>query len=372
MPRYKYVANRVLTAIENRVLGTDLSEMHTGYRAYSRDFLLTVPFLRNAPGFSFDSEMLMQAVHFGFRVREVPARARYFADASSTDLRDSIVYGLKTLGAAAGCAAPLGRPPLAQVPAVSRVTGERVVTADRRLQPDLAAARGGLRRVCPLLPPGRVLDLGCGVGHSYELLAPRETVGVDLDAGALAGQQRETQVADMRALPFADGTFASVLSVQSIEHVPDPERVLAEVARVLEPRGVAVFVTPNRLTFGRPDEVIDPYHYVEYRRGAAAGAVRPGVRRGRALGPVRLRALRRAGRRRAPAARLAAPPRPAPPPARAPARAAQAPLRQARRERSDADPRAPGRSSAGILQSAPRTARAGAGPGRRSAGPAPG
>ena len=100
MPRYKYVANRVLTAIENRVLGTDLSEMHTGYRAYSRDFLLTVPFLRNAPGFSFDSEMLMQAVHFGFRVREVPARSRYFADASSTDLRESIVYGLNTLGAA--------------------------------------------------------------------------------------------------------------------------------------------------------------------------------------------------------------------------------------------------------------------------------
>jgi SAM-dependent methyltransferase len=65
-------------------------------------------------------------------------------------------------------------------------------------------------------------------------------------------------------LPFADRSFASVLSVQSIEHVPDPERVLAEVARVLEPRGVAVFVTPNRLTFGRPDEVIDPYHYVEY------------------------------------------------------------------------------------------------------------
>src|SRR6187431_878741 len=57
MPRYKYVANRVLTAIENRVLGTDLSEMHTGYRAFSRDLLLTVPFLRNAPGFSFDSEM---------------------------------------------------------------------------------------------------------------------------------------------------------------------------------------------------------------------------------------------------------------------------------------------------------------------------
>ena len=112
-----------------------------------------------------------------------------------------------------------------------------------------------------------MLDLGCGVGHSYHLLAPRETVGVDIDAGALAGQDRETVVADMRELPFADGSFASVLSVQSLEHVPDPERVLAEVARVLEPGGVAVFVTPNRLTLGRPDEIIDPYHYVEFDAG---------------------------------------------------------------------------------------------------------
>jgi glycosyltransferase involved in cell wall biosynthesis len=100
MPRYKYVANRVLTGIENRVLGTSLSEMHTGYRAYSRELLLTVPFLRNASDFSFDSEMLMQAIHFGFRVAEVPARSRYFADASSTDLRESTVYGIKTVAAA--------------------------------------------------------------------------------------------------------------------------------------------------------------------------------------------------------------------------------------------------------------------------------
>jgi SAM-dependent methyltransferase len=67
----------------------------------------------------------------------------------------------------------------------------------------------------------------------------------------------------MRALPFPDASFASAVSIQSIEHVPDPDRALAEMARVLAPGGVAVIVTPNRLTFGRPDEIIDPYHYVE-------------------------------------------------------------------------------------------------------------
>ena len=74
MPRWKYTVNRVLTAVENRIMGTELSEAHTGYRAYSRRLLMTVPFLRNSADFSFDSELLMQAVHFGMRITEVPAK----------------------------------------------------------------------------------------------------------------------------------------------------------------------------------------------------------------------------------------------------------------------------------------------------------
>jgi len=144
-----------------------------------------------------------------------------------------------------------------------RITGERVVTPAGGFIPTWQRHVAAYKLAEPELGPGRVLDLGCGVGHSFGLLAPRETVGVDIDPDALAGQERETVVADMRALPFADGAFASVVSVQAIEHVPDPERVLAEAARVLEPGGVAVFVTPNRLTLGRPDEIIDPYHEVE-------------------------------------------------------------------------------------------------------------
>ncbi len=101
MPRWKYLANRALTTIENRVLGTHLSEAHTGYRAYSRRLLLTVPFLRNSIDFSFDSELIMQAAQFGMRIEEVPAACRYFRDASTVGFRSGVVYGLKTLWACA-------------------------------------------------------------------------------------------------------------------------------------------------------------------------------------------------------------------------------------------------------------------------------
>ena len=148
------------------------------------------------------------------------------------------------------------------------VTGERVTTPAGGFNPTWqrhVAAYGLCAQLLPAESP--VLDLGCGVGHSYGLLEPRETVGVDIDAAALSGQARQTVVADMRSLPFPADSFASVLSVQSLEHVPDPERVVAEAARVVRPGGVVVFVTPNRLTFARADEIIDPYHYVEFAAG---------------------------------------------------------------------------------------------------------
>jgi SAM-dependent methyltransferase len=144
------------------------------------------------------------------------------------------------------------------------ITGERVATARGGFNPSFQRHRAAYRLCAGLLGDGTVLDLGCGTGHSWQELAPRRTVGVDLEPSVLAGQGRETHVADMRNLPFPDGSFCSVVSVQSIEHVADPEAVLVEVVRVLEPGGRAIFVTPNRLTFGRPDEIIDPYHYVEY------------------------------------------------------------------------------------------------------------
>jgi glycosyltransferase involved in cell wall biosynthesis len=101
MPTYKIVANRALTTIENWVLQSSFSELHTGYRAFSRDLLMTVPFMRNNLGFVFDSEMIMQSVHFGFRIAEVPARTTYGGDVSSIGPATSTIYGLRTLGVAA-------------------------------------------------------------------------------------------------------------------------------------------------------------------------------------------------------------------------------------------------------------------------------
>jgi SAM-dependent methyltransferase len=145
-----------------------------------------------------------------------------------------------------------------------KITGERAVSSAGGFNPAWQRHAAAYALCEPFLGRGRVLDLGCGTGHSYHRLAPRETVGVDIEPDALAHQDRETVVADMRELPFADSSFGSVIASHAVEHVPDPHRVVREAARVLEPDGFAAFVTPNRLTFGRPDEIIDPFHYVEF------------------------------------------------------------------------------------------------------------
>jgi GT2 family glycosyltransferase len=99
MPWWKRIGNRFLTASENRVLGLRLSEYHTGYRAYSRRFLQAIPFLENSNDFVFDTQVLIQAATFGFKIGEVPAIGKYHEDASSVSFSTSTVYGLKTLGA---------------------------------------------------------------------------------------------------------------------------------------------------------------------------------------------------------------------------------------------------------------------------------
>ncbi len=97
MPRWKYAANRFLTALENRAFGLQLSEYHSGYRAYSRRLLETIDYHANSDDFVFDQELVSQVVAAGFRIREIPVPTRYFTEASSVNFRRSVVYGLGTL-----------------------------------------------------------------------------------------------------------------------------------------------------------------------------------------------------------------------------------------------------------------------------------
>jgi glycosyltransferase involved in cell wall biosynthesis len=103
MPLYKYVANRVLTAAENVLIREKLSEYHTGYRAFSRRLLETLPLDENDNDFVFDNQMLVQAVYFGFSIAEVTCPTLYFDDASSINLQRSVHYGLGVLWTGLQC-----------------------------------------------------------------------------------------------------------------------------------------------------------------------------------------------------------------------------------------------------------------------------
>jgi glycosyltransferase involved in cell wall biosynthesis len=100
MPLYKYIANRVLTFVENVLTGLKLSEYHTGYRAFRREVLEALPLERNDDDFIFDNEILLQAAFWNFRIAEITCPTKYFPEASSINFRRSLKYGLQCLSRA--------------------------------------------------------------------------------------------------------------------------------------------------------------------------------------------------------------------------------------------------------------------------------
>jgi len=97
MPVYKYLANRLLTIVENLWTGENLGEWHSGLRAYKREVLETIPWGGNSDDFVFDSQFLVQCVHFGFRIGDLPVPVRYMREASSINFTRSMEYGMLTL-----------------------------------------------------------------------------------------------------------------------------------------------------------------------------------------------------------------------------------------------------------------------------------
>jgi hypothetical protein len=100
MPLWRYIPNRVITLVENVLTGAKLSEYHSGYRAFTRRVLETVPFRQNSDDFVFDNQMLMQVLWSGFKIGEITCPTKYFPEASSINLWRSVVYGFGCLGAA--------------------------------------------------------------------------------------------------------------------------------------------------------------------------------------------------------------------------------------------------------------------------------
>lgn len=97
MPLYKYLNNRFLTIIENIILGQNLGDFHSGFRAYTREVLEKIPYDNNSDDFVFDSQFLAQAVYFGFKIGDIPMPCRYFEEASSINFKRSLKYGLQTM-----------------------------------------------------------------------------------------------------------------------------------------------------------------------------------------------------------------------------------------------------------------------------------
>ena len=240
MPLYKYVGNRILTRFENRMLGTELSEFHSGYRAYSVKALASIPFEANADGFNFDTEIIIQLVDAGKRIVEVPIPTYY---------GDEICYvdGMKY---AKDVSFDVLRYRLAKLGFMSGEMGS--VGDEYAMKPSDESSHSVVLRWLEQMPPARVLDLGCSGG----LLSKRmrdlghQVTGVDrLELpGVLTRVDRFIHADLDRGLPQEiddEGPYDVVVAADVLEHVREPERLLEQVRQVLVPRGVLVASVPN-------------------------------------------------------------------------------------------------------------------------------
>lgn len=238
MPLYKLAGNKILTRFENRMAGTNLSEWHSGYRAYSVAALSELPFERNDDDFNFDTQIIVQLVEAGKTMVEIPIPTFYGDEICYVNglryarlvARDVLRYRAHKLGFG---------------------SGELAFASDAyeaKSSPD--SSHGRILRWLGERPPGRVLDLGCADGHlAGELRAAgHHVVGVDV-AAADGVKDRVDQFVqadlDRGVPPEVKGPFDVVIAADVLEHVRRPEAILDELHGVLTPSGVVVASVPN-------------------------------------------------------------------------------------------------------------------------------
>jgi SAM-dependent methyltransferase len=240
MPAYKYIGNRILTRFENRVLGTRLSELHSGYRAYSVRALASVPFGRNSDDFNFDTQLLIQLTHAGKRIVEVPIPT-YYGDEIGH------VNGLKY-------AAEVSGDVLRYWAARRGLLADSVVEIGPEYE--LKGGEGGshhvVQRWLERMPPARVLDLGCSSGQLAERVRSfgHRVTGVDLQElpGVHARVDRFLRADLDQGLPLDlgdGGVYDVVIAADVLEHLRNPQRLLEQIREVLAPRGTLIVSVPN-------------------------------------------------------------------------------------------------------------------------------
>jgi glycosyltransferase involved in cell wall biosynthesis len=240
MPLYKHLGNRILTRFENHMLGTELSEFHSGYRAYSVDALSRLAFEQNSDGFDFDTQIIIQLIDAGKRILEVPIPTyygdeicyvdglKYARDVTAATLR----YRLNTLG--------FGSP------------GMGGVGDEYALKEGEQSAHAVILRWLERSPPARILDLGCSGGLLAERLRAlgHSVTGVDiLELEHVRDRVDHFVQGNLdNGLPpeiERDGPFDVILAADVLEHVRAPELILDQSRKLLAPRGVLIASVPN-------------------------------------------------------------------------------------------------------------------------------
>ena len=238
MPLYKYVGNRILTKVQNAIVGTELSEWHSGYRAYSVAALRDIPFDRNSDGFDFDTEIIVQLHEASKRIREIPVPTYYGDEICRVDgLRyardvtvDTARYRLHRMG--------LG-------------SGELAFARDAyELKVDPRSSHGRIVEWLRDRPPSRILDLGCSHGVLSAQLRSlgHHVTGIDVtEHEGVGGRVDQFIAADLNhGIPSEAGeNYDVVVAADVLEHMRRPDRLLAEAQRCLRAGGTVIASIPN-------------------------------------------------------------------------------------------------------------------------------
>ena len=239
MPTYKYVGNRILTTWENAMAGMELSEWHSGYRAYSVAALADIPFERNSNGFDFDTEIILQLHEAGKRIVEIPIPTyygdeichvngiKYAADVTRTTGR----YRLHKMGFGSG-----------ELAFASQESYE--------MKHDPASSHGVILSWLAEQPPRRVLDVGCSDGRLGQHIKAlgHHVVGVDhVESDSVRERLDDFVVADLidGDLDAVSGEYDVIVFGDVLEHLRTPERLLANSTRLLAPGGSVIASVPN-------------------------------------------------------------------------------------------------------------------------------